>query len=80
MSKSLVNLGRTPIMRRIIAAALLLGTAIASSFLRSEGTPHWSDLTTNIAVALIALAFLHFRWRSREKKALSPQKARDIFS
>lgn len=67
-------------MRRIIAAVLLVGTAIVTALLRNDGTQRWFDLGVNIIVAIIALAFLHFRWRARERKRLSPEKARDIFS
>lgn len=80
MRKLIANLGGTPLMRRIIAAMLLVGTTIVTALLRSGGTQRWVDLSVNIVVAVIALAFLHFRWRARERKMLSPDKARDIFS
>jgi len=80
MRKSIVQLGSTPRMRRIIAALLLIGTAIVTAFLRGAGTQRWTDFAMNIAVAIIALVVLHFRWRAGEKKRISPAKARDIFS
>jgi len=80
MRNAIVNLGRTPVMRRIIATVLLMGTAIATALLRSDGGQRWFDLSVNIIVAFIALALLHFRWRARERKKLTPEKARDIFS
>ena len=80
MRKSIVNLGRTPLMRRAIAAVLLVGAAIITALLRSDGSQRWFDLFVNIIVVMVALTFLHFRWRSRERKKLSPEKAQDIFS
>ena len=80
MRRTILQLGRTPLMRRIIAAVLLIGTAIITTLLRAEGAQRWIDLVVNITVALIALVLLHLRWRARERNRLSPQKARDIFS
>lgn len=80
MRNSIVNLGRRPLTRRIVAAFLLLGTAVVAAVLRSDGAQLQIDLVANVVVALIALVILHLRWRSREKKAISPDQARDIFS
>ena len=80
MKRSILNLGRTPLKRRLVAAMLLVGTAIVTSVLRSEGNQRWFDLITNVVIALVALGLLHLRWRSRERKIVTPEKARDIFS
>lgn len=80
MKKLIVNLGRKPPTRRLVAALLLLGTALVTAFLRSDGSPHLYDLIANMVVAILALVILHFRWRSKEKKTLSPEQAQDIFS
>ena len=79
MKFAIANLGRKPLTRRLIAA-LLLGTAIAIPVLRSDRSQLLFDLSANTAMAIIALVILHFRWRSREKKTISPNQARDIFS
>jgi hypothetical protein len=80
MKNAIVNLGPGPLTRRIVAALLLLGTAVATTVLRSEGSQLFFDLAVSLVVAMIALVILHFRWRSGEKKAISPRQARDIFS
>lgn len=79
MKRSLLLLGRTPLARRIVAAVLLLGTAVAVAALRAESEPRWLDLAFHLFAALAALVFLHFRWRRRERRALTPRRIRDTF-
>ncbi|AOL23278.1 hypothetical protein Ga0102493_112262 [Erythrobacter litoralis] len=79
MKRTLLLLGRTPLARRLVAALLLIGTAIAVSVLRTGGDPGGIDLAFNLLAALAALVFLHFRWRRREKRALTPRTIRDTF-
>ncbi|MBI1401909.1 MAG: hypothetical protein GC147_01675 [Porphyrobacter sp.] len=80
MKRALLHLGRTPRVRRIIAAALLLGGALVTSVLRGPSDPVWVEPAFNLFAACVAFAFLHFRWRAREKREITPDRARDIFS
>jgi predicted signal transduction protein with EAL and GGDEF domain len=80
MIRALLHLGRTPLVRRLLAAVILIGGALLATFARQSGQPGWFDLAINLVVALIALFILHLRWRTREKREISPAKARDIFS
>ena len=80
MKRALVNLGQTPLQRRIVAAALLLGAAAFASWLRASGKHFWIELGLNLTVAWVAFGFLHFRWRAREERQITPDKAEDIFS
>ncbi|MBD2841554.1 hypothetical protein [Erythrobacter rubeus] len=68
------------IKRRLLAAAILFVFAVGSALYWNDGTPDWVLLSVNLAAALIGLTVLHFRWRSRERRSLSPEKAKDIFS
>lgn len=79
MKRAVLLLGRTPLVRRIIAALVLLGTAVAVSVLRGGDTPDRLDLALNLAAALGAFVFLHYRWRARERRALTPRRIRDTF-
>ncbi|MEE4206736.1 MAG: hypothetical protein V2I39_10610 [Erythrobacter sp.] len=79
MRRTLLLLGRTPLVRRLVAATLLLGTAIAVSVVRSEGEPVLIDFAMNLFAAFAALVFLHFRWRAGERRALTPRRIRDTF-
>lgn len=80
-----------PILRRAIAAALLYAVAIGSALLfpgaaltlwrEADGTGvSISALSINLVVATLGSIWLHFRWRARERRALSPRKVKDIFS
>lgn len=80
MIRALLHLGRTPLVRRMLAAIILIGGALVATFARAEGQAGWFDMVINLVVALIALFLLHLRWRTREKREISPAKARDIFS
>lgn len=80
MKRAIFSLGRKPLTRRLVAAILLLGAAVVTPALRSQSSQLLFDLITNTVLAIVALVILHFRWRSREKKTLSPKEAQDIFS
>lgn len=80
MRRTLLLLGRTPLVRRIVAAILLIGSAIAVAVLRGDGAASWVDLAANLTAALLAFIFLHYRWRAREQRSLTPRKIRDTFS
>lgn len=80
MLRTILSLGKTPLIRRIIAGVILLTIAILSSLLRTDGAFLSIDLASNIAVALAALGLLHLRWRRQEKRALTAEKIEDTFS
>lgn len=79
MKRRVLLLGRTPLARRIIAALLLIGAAIAVTSLRAEGEVRRIDLALNLLAGIAAFIFLHFRWRRRERRALTPRTIRDTF-
>lgn len=80
MRRSVATLGRKPLTRRLVAAVLLIGMAIVTTALRGDPSQRLFDLGINLAVALIALAVLHVRWRARERRTPSARQAEDIFS
>ena len=68
------------IKRRLFAALALIVFAIGSSLFWNEGKIEWLSMSSNQFAALIGFLFLHFRWRGRERRALTPKQAQDIFS
>lgn len=50
------------------------------TFLHSAGEASLVDLAINGAAACFALGLLHLRWRARERREITPAKAKDIFS
>jgi len=80
MMRALMNLGQTPLRRRIIAAILLVGAALLTTWLRAESDQIWLECGLNLLAAWAAFGFLHFRWRAREQREMTPAKAEDIFS
>lgn len=68
------------IKRRIIAAALLLAFAIGSPLFWNDGK--WDSLHFGVNLILASLGFLllHHKWKRAEKRIVTPDKARDIFS
>lgn len=80
MMRVLLDLGGTPLVRRMIAAVVLMGGALLATFARGGEQAGRFDLAANLVAALIALLILHLRWRKREKRFVSPAEARDIFS
>lgn len=80
MKRTLLHLGQSPLKRRFVAAVLLMGTAAAVTWLRSSGGQFWIELGLNLLAAWAAFGFLHFRWRAREEREMTPDKVEDIFS
>ena len=80
MIRTILSLGRTPRSRRIIAALILMITAIGASLLRNDGAFLAVDLASSLVVALLALGLLHLRWRRQELRGLNAQKLKDTFS
>jgi len=77
--KSALRLGNSPMLRRILAALILLGAATIIPFVRYQGGHLWIELLVNVIAALGALAFLHFRWRGQERRAMTRGQMKDIF-
>lgn len=67
-------------MRRIIAGAILLVAVVIVTWQRADGGVVWLELALNLASAIAAFAFLHARWRRRERSEMTPATAEDIFS
>ena len=67
------------IKRRLFALVVVYSFATGSAFFWNTGSFEVS-LIINLTVATLGLVVLHFRWRSYERRALTPKKARDIFS
>ena len=67
------------IRRRIFAAMLLYGFAIGSALYWNGGAFEWLTLGINLASASAGLFFLHYRWRSKERRAFTPTKAKEVF-
>lgn len=80
MKRALLHLGQTPLKRRIVAAVLLLGAAAVATWLRAPSEYFWIELGLNLTIAWAAFGVLHFRWRAREERQITPDKAEDIFS
>jgi hypothetical protein len=80
MIRTLLHLGQTPLKRRMVAAVLLVGTALGVTWLRAAGEQFWIELAINLLTACAAFGFLHYRWRAREQREMTPAKAKDIFS
>jgi hypothetical protein len=80
MRKTLLHLGSTPLMRRIVAAVMLLAGVGIVTWLRPGDGHVGMELALNSAAACAAFAFLHMRWRKRERSEMTPAKAEDIFS
>ncbi|WP_379921116.1 hypothetical protein [Erythrobacter sp. R86502] len=78
--RTLMHLGRTPAIRRVVAAVLLAGCAAGLTWVRADPAQLWIELGINLLAAVIAFVFLHMRWRTRERRELTPKQAKDIFS
>ena len=68
------------IRRRIFAAFALTLFAIGSAL-------YWNDwkfdsvlVGLNVIVASIGFLLLHHRWKRQEARAMTPKKAKDVFS
>jgi hypothetical protein len=73
-------LGRAPLMRRAVAAGMLLAAVGIVTWLRTDERAVWLELALNLVSAGAAFAFLHVRWRRLELSEMTPAKAEDIFS
>lgn len=68
------------LQRRLVAAILLLGFATGSVLFWNDGGFDLGQFAINLVVAVAGFAFLHHRWRAKERRALTPRKVEDIFS
>jgi len=68
------------IRKRIFAAIALFGFAIGTVLFWNAGEFDLSQFTVNGTVAMIGLIALHLRWRKKERRAPTPEQAKDIFS
>ncbi|MEM6477066.1 MAG: hypothetical protein AAF687_12950 [Pseudomonadota bacterium] len=66
--------------RRIFAALVLFGVALGSALYWNDGKIDLTLLAINIAAASIGFSWLHHRWKRKEARIITPQKAEDIFS
>ena len=80
MIRRAVMLGRSAITRRVLATVILLGGAVGGSYWREDWSWDWFDLGTHLVLALGALIYLHYRWRAQERRAITPEKVKDVFS
>jgi len=80
MIRALLDLGRSPLVRRLIAGVILVFGALIAAFARHDGKPDGFTLASHLVMAMMALVILHIRWKRRERVAITPAKARDIFS
>lgn len=67
------------IRRRILAAILLYGFAVGSALFWNDGAVKWLTIGINLLAATAGLFVLHYRWRSTERRAFTPTKAKEIF-
>ena len=71
------------IRRRVIAAMAIIAVAVGSPFfwrVANGSQVELYSIATNCLFGAIAFAILHFRWRMKEKRRMSPKQARDTFS
>lgn len=80
MIRQSLQLGRSPLIRRIVAGIILIAASVSFAFARNQGQQFWFELGANLIAAMAALVFLHYRWRAKERRAMTPDKIRDVFS
>ena len=68
------------ILRRLLAALVLVAFAIGSVLFWNRGEVDYAQLSINLAVAAIGMIWLHIRWREKERRELTPGKVKGIFS
>lgn len=68
------------IRRRIFAALALAIFAIGSALYWNDWQIEPFSLGLNIAVASVGFLILHYRWKRQEARAMTPTKAKDVFS
>ncbi len=69
-----------PLLRRALAALILLAFATGSVLFWNRGAFDTVQFAINLAVASAGMIWLHLRWRAKERRALTPSKAKEIFS
>ena len=68
------------IKRRLLAALVLFAFAIGSVLFWNDGEFDLFYLGVNLLLACVGLVFLHLKWKRREDRTVTPEKAKDIFS
>ena len=68
------------IRRRILAFLALYGAASGSALYWDDGEFEWMTLGANLLAATIGFVWLHYRWKAREARTMTPKKVKDIFS
>ena len=69
-----------PILRRALAALILLAFAVGSVLFWNRGGFDTVQFAINLVVASVGFIWLHTRWKAKERRALTPRKVKDIFS
>ncbi|GMN03595.1 hypothetical protein [Erythrobacter sp. MTPC3] len=70
----------TPLRKRLLAAVIIVVFAIGSVLFRNNGNFDLASFGLNLILGSIGFLFLHHRWKKREARTITPEKARDIFS
>ena len=68
------------IRRRLLAIFILLTAAIGSSLYWNDGAFDLATTSANLIAASLGFLFLHHKWKAQEAEAMTPKKAKDIFS
>ena len=68
------------ILRRVLAAIILLAFAIGSVLFWNRGQFDYVQLSINLLVTALGMVWLHLRWREKERRELTPGKVKGIFS
>ncbi len=68
------------IRRRIFAAVALMVFAVGSALYWNDWRIEPVPLGLNVLAAVGGFIFLHYRWKRREARAMTPNKAKDVFS
>jgi hypothetical protein len=71
---------RRPILRRALAACVLIAAAIGSVLFWNDGRIDPTHMGANMIAAVIGFGYLHLRWRAQERRALTPRTIKDTFS
>lgn len=66
--------------RRIFAFTAFFGAAIVSALYWADDGFEWLKLGTNLVAATIGFVWLHYHWKAKEARIMTPKKAEDIFS
>ena len=71
---------RRALLRRAVAAALLVSSAIGPALFWASRAFDPLIFGVNALAAVAGMVWLHIRWSAAERRALTPEKAKDIFS